>query len=599
MDFLKARTHDAIRRELRSIADSYHHFWDLLAELIQNSRDAIARAQSEGAAGPHFIRVTVDAASRLIEVLDNGVGIEESKLQEILAPGGGDKSARDGEIGEKGVGLTYTIFCGNRFEIESRSVGGSHFGGYVEGARQWLDSDDLEQAPPEYTSLPTASHKLTAATIKLGGIEFPLKTFTRVQVSAVPPPEESEDLFSLTSAQMRFVLSTRTAIGVTDTLFADQFKPTFRAFCRLDLGAGSPLVERELDVGYPAPHEYAAHSVLLEKVHEAFIGKAGHAERLKFLKDKVVWGRHETQRGGETIRVYGATMPGNAVFAQFAADPLQLISATDDQDESDDTLFRSGVFLATKGMPTGLDIQHGPGGKYPAYYRRCIFIVESNRIRFDLGRKSIHWKHKRRLQEAVSTLFKKFEAVAQYQTDSRPKPSQEAIQTETKAEREARKKKEWEAYEALVDLKLSKISYEKVPANQEAAVAAIFHELLGAGLLKHYRPLSTGYSAQYDLHALYNDPHKKQVLQLLIEFKLKLESLIKDLEDGRKYLDDIHLLVAWSADEQKLKDAGFALDEVSGVPLDGVTHELSFPIPGMDPIPVILLEDLVKKLRGA
>ena len=209
----------------------------------------------------------------------------------------------------------------------------------------------------------------------------------------------------------------------------------------------------------------------------------------------------------------------------------------------------------------------------------------------------MHWQPKRRLQKAVSDLFQKFEALAPYQSDERTPSSSTAGPTETKAERDARTKKEWEHYHNLVDLKVPQIAYKKVPSRQEAGVAAIFHELLGAKVLKYYHPLTTGYGAQYDLHALYTDPNIGHELELVIEFKYALESLIKDLEEGRKYMNDIHLLVAWNADEQKLKNAGFDLDESEDKHYEGVTHEITLPIPGIDPIPVILLEDYLKKIR--
>ena len=71
---------------------------------------------------------------------------------------------------------------------------------------------------------------------------------------------------------------------------------------------------------------------------------------------------------------------------------------------------------------------------------------------------------------------------------------------------------------------------------------------------------------------------------------------MKDLEDGRKYLDDIHLLVAWTADKQKLKDANLELEAQEDTPFNGVTHAVTLPVPGIEPIPVILLEDLLKRL---
>jgi hypothetical protein len=91
MDFLETRSDDSIRKEIRGIRDSYHHYWDLLAELLQNSRDAINRKRKAGGVGPFFILITVDASNNRIEVQDNGTGIPKSLIHEMLAPGGGDK----------------------------------------------------------------------------------------------------------------------------------------------------------------------------------------------------------------------------------------------------------------------------------------------------------------------------------------------------------------------------------------------------------------------------------------------------------------------------------------------------------------------------
>ena len=59
----------------------------------------------------------------------------------------------------------------------------------------------------------------------------------------------------------------------------------------------------------------------------------------------------------------------------------------------------------------------------------------------------------------------------------------------------------------------------------------------------------------------------------------------------------MHLLIAWKADEQKLKDSNFDLYTKWDDPFDGVTHELTVPVSGIDPIPVILLEERLKKIR--
>ena len=177
MDFLTARTNKAIRREIRDIMDSYHHYWDPIAELLQNSRDAIERDQRSGATDQKLIWISIDAASRTIEILDNGVGIAYEKVSEILAPGGGDKDENDVEVGEKGVGLTYTIFCGSKFEIESRSHKGEHFGGIINGARKWLDSTDPNQSPPEYEHLEEGALRYGNKSIEIKGTKYSHRHF--------------------------------------------------------------------------------------------------------------------------------------------------------------------------------------------------------------------------------------------------------------------------------------------------------------------------------------------------------------------------------------------------------------------------------------
>lgn len=295
---------------------------------------------------------------------------------------------------------------------------------------------------------------------------------------------------------------------------------------------------------------------------------------------------------GKAVKVYGVMFPGNKVFDQIAE--ARGIAAT--KESQDPTLLASGIFVATKGMPTGVTIPEGSGGQYPAYYRRCLFVVESDSIRFDMGRKSMHHAYRKRLQAAVSDVFKDFEALAPYQSPERIKPKSPKAE-KTKAERERETQERWSRYEGLVDLKADSIAFAKEPARQEAAVAAIFHELLGSGDLKGYIPLATGYAARYDLHAHYSSGDGNSD-RLVIEFKYSLDALIKDLENGRKNFDDLHMLVAWSANRQKLKDAGFDLDSVNDHAYHGVTHELDLPAAiGVDNIPVILLEDFIRKLR--
>lgn len=590
-DFLSTRGTRAIRREIASIVDSYHHYWDPVAELLQNSRDAVQRSLKTNPQRKHFIRITIDPAKRSIEVMDNGVGIPHGQVQEVLGPGGGDKEVSGDEAGEKGVGLTYAIFSSDGFELETRHDG-SHHGGTVENARTWLSSG--EGGLPQYHETDTAELTHTDGEIEIRGETYDLTTFTRIRLEQLPYTVDEKDFFSFTYDQLKMLLTTRTAVGVTGKLFDTTWKPPFTAFLRLVGSQGPGSDYSPVEVGFPRFHEFvqANQAVTVSEAGVQLTRFKDEKRKTRLLRNKTIWDtRSLSGKQGEKIRVYGVMFPGNQVFSQLGKD----LGIEAENDRQDNELVSSGIFVATKGMPTGVSIPEGSGGRYPAYYKRCYFLVESNAIRFDLGRKSMHYRPLNRLQEAVADMFRSFEALAPYQAPSRVKTKPGGTGT-SKAERDAEAKARWKKYKDLVDLKLDRIAYAKQPDRQEAAVAAIFHELLGAKVLEKYVPLHTGYGVQYDLHALYRTDSGPD-LELVIEFKFALETVVQDLASKQKYFDDLHMLVAWDADEQKLKDANFLLDRAPNGALEGATHELDVPVEGIDPIPVILLRDLVNRVK--
>src|ERR1700687_5389332 len=84
--FLRPDT-DQIRHQIRGILDSYSHDWDVLAELAQNSIDAICRA-----APPRgHIGISINSVQREIQFTDNGCGIDPKELYRLLRPFGTDK----------------------------------------------------------------------------------------------------------------------------------------------------------------------------------------------------------------------------------------------------------------------------------------------------------------------------------------------------------------------------------------------------------------------------------------------------------------------------------------------------------------------------
>lgn len=578
-EFLLAKSEQAVKRELRGILQSYHHYWDILAELLQNARDAIVKRQEQQLAGGEQvadgrIHIAVDATSRAVEVIDNGTGIESSFIQEVLAPGGGDKSGSGNQVGEKGVGLTYVAFSGDDFSL-STTCGEEPMSCTLTGAASWVMADDQSVHPPKLVLSPEA----TPTEAFKGG------SFTSVRIAGIPK-RSSKDLFSLTNDDLKWILRTRTAVGDTRAILRQEDLPPVHVTYSWTSVDGEHMAG-PVPSGFP---DLAPPSALnIEEVNSNLVGKTDAASR-KYLSGKTVFGRKTVSEGPDTLRVYGVMLTGNKAIDEIAtANHIEL------ELEDPDPLVHSGIFVVTKSMPTGVQIEPAAKGAYPAYYKRCIFLVESDRIDFDLGRKSMHWQHKRRLQNAVASLFMQFEKVAKYQNPSETSPLPPT--PETSAERKLRMKKMWEEVEARHPLGWPGIPFAKVPTNQEAAVAALFHELLGAGKIVGIRPLAAGYSTQYDLLAHY--VNGDEPLPLIIEFKDKLESVLSDFRDGIKSIDDIDLLVCWDANHSKIAEVGLTLTVQQTPPYDGVTHELHLPAE-ISPasIPVIMLKSLLEKTQG-
>ncbi|NBF15489.1 hypothetical protein GV729_09425 [Pseudomonas sp. Fl4BN2] len=597
MDFLSTRSESAIRKEICGIRDSYHHYWDLLAELLQNSRDAINRRRSLGCKGPFFISMEIDSSSNTVTVMDNGVGIPENKIHEMLAPGGGDKDGRGTEVGEKGVGLTYAVFSGNNFSIESRVIGFGSVGGKVVSAQSWLDAH-AGVVRPEFTPADKLEERGGFVQFKSGEEGAPLATYsiesyTRISVGSITPSDSDVSIFALTAQQLRVLIQSRTAVGVSEHLTNDGKASEFNFYLKLKLPSGETF--EKIEASYIKPHEMVSPKdrVELEAVRDAFVIKNDGAAKRKFLGSRTVYATHQTDVDGWKINVYGVMFPDNGSFRQLSCSVLGLI-ADEDEDSEGAALFQSGIFVGTKGMPTGMRIEPKSGGRYPAYYRRCFFFVESPNLKFDLGRKSLHYKYTKRLQTAVAELFGRFEDIAPFQGDSRTVPT-EARKSQMERRRELQE--EWSSARNLADLNVHEIPYSKIPNNQEAAVAAVFHELLGARVLTGYRVLKTGYGARYDAHASCTGSDGSS-FEAVIEFKHDLHALIKDLQEEKKNFSEINLLVAWDADEQKLKDAGFDLEAVSEAFFNGVTHMITVPVPGIDPIEVILLRTFLDRRKS-
>lgn len=554
IDFLTRPSTNHIRKEIQNICDSYSHSWDVLAELCQNAVDAISlHKKRHGESKNHKIDISVNVLERSIEITDTGIGFPLDKFSELLAPHGTDKSPADPVIGQKGVGLTYTIFISNYYMVETKSVTG-YLKGEIKNSLIWKNGASEVVPIFEYTDKQVTQNE-------------PADTFTRVLVKDLEKSfEESDDLFSQSFDVIKFLLRTRTAIGFLKTCFGE--KSELGAEVTLTMtGADGKKVIENIPPHYLLPEDMITKNRLVDlddfKKQAATLDDNQKAKRLQGKCLKIAG---SVIRANRRINYYCFFAPSRHLWSDISEKNGLTIKTTSGDVVN---LYEGGIYTASRGMPTGIRLE-APRTGYFGYWPNFYIILEDDSIVFDLGRKSIPGRTMGLLRDIAKERFNDFNPFFEYVSSDPPAISVPAIQQHEKS-------KLIEQLKSLADLKCPSIAYLKHPDSQEAAVVALFHELLGAKVLEGYFTLKTGYKMTYDLWGLYRISKSKIAPQysklanavgvvevpVVIEFKYKCEDILIDFDSNRKNFTDIDLLVCWDLDEAAFAKYGVAVEVLS------------------------------------
>jgi molecular chaperone HtpG len=543
INFLQPPSDRRLRREIQNIADSYSHPWDILSELIQNSVDAIRRYNKQyGQTSPkqHKIEVTIEAQRRLIAVRDSGVGFGAANFGELLAPHGTDKEGDVDAIGQKGVGLTYTIFTCNMYEIETHSTTAA-ISGRVQGAVSWRLGHSAQ--PPKFQVSEWRE-----------GCFSPQGSFTSIKLSGVEQtyPDE-EDLFHQSASVLAFILRTRTAVGWVKHKFGGEPLSAQVTLNFTDLSGHR--VSQPVEPTFFFPDSSLANGKTLDL--DDFRGLSAtfdDRQKARRLQGKAISKRGAADRAGKRINYYAFFAPSRQLWKDIS-DKHGLYTTNEEGQRR--YLLEGGIYVATKGMPTSIQLDP-PSTGFAGYWPNFMMILEDDTIVFDLGRKSIPSRTKGLLRDIAKSLFNEFAPFVGYAT------SDPAVTATSSTVQYHEKTKEFETLRKLPGMEIPYLPYLKHPDGQEAAVVAIFHEMVAAGILKGYRTLRTGYRQTYDLWGSYsveaatvgaNFRHLAGTggrieLPVVVEFKYSAEDVLDDVEKNRKFFMDIDLIVCWDLDEK-------------------------------------------------
>jgi len=514
-----------LRRIARDIIDSYHYDTDFLAELVQNSADAVRVSGTED----KKISVEYDAPRGIYTVLDNGIGMSKDDLKKF-AIGQSDKATQLNAllIGEKGVGGSYVLLISDYFEVES-AKNGKKVRAVCENARECVYQD----REPELRIVEDGSSASTQNYTKISVRSAEFKSYSEVD-------------------ELILDLRMFTAIGNTRTAMGE---------CDMNVKVTATVITQDA--------EGKEIKTTREDVPFCFFHPALEYE------DLVVW--YDALEKGKRGRDGAPDLPLGVYGGKLLAvrdSTMKIMAVLGDADLFEKHRIEPMIVLGVKGAPMPVEIRPPKTGG-AGYWRNLFVLINNDAVELDVGRKSVSRKDKIELDCTLKDFFNKYVLPnAKYFMPPKPGPMKGALDQMK------------EQAQGKEDLYIPAIPYAKVPSKgEELAVMAQFHELLGSGRLKGYQTLYESQDAPYDAIVRYTvkmeDIGKKAQEMIkesyrkvkdkptfyaqtgFFEFKVDATDFIKDCESGgNKSIEDVMVVVAYDLNRKKMRK-GWRVEAIS------------------------------------
>lgn len=568
----KALVDEANKRVVLNILKSYAGYFDLFSEPLQNALDSVALKSREKVGYTGRIWIQINMQERFVRIVDNGSGMSNDQFRFCLCPNISFKRG-SGQRGNKGVGATFLAYGFSVLELHSRDRDGQILAARIRQGRAW--ANDNSGAIPRPTleeidfSIPElgANESGVAAKIVLGG-------------AAGEKPKNLNWLGASTADQWFDVLRIKTPLGGV-YLSAPQISPQIKlSVIALD---GSETTVESNRAEYYYPHELPVANKVqdLGSIHKALQNIEGdystrsarlpaEFKRLDCIYE--VWNKDALISDASpfadlvkdanlelverhSVSVYGAFLCSAKLWGKFVGDHLKLRSTA--------KIIHGGLQLACDQMVQG-DLFVIPLTSAIGYQANAHIIVHFSDGNPDLGRKVFQPELKSladQLAVRAVTIFKKYLNLLRSEAAAKGVPSK-ALYEWKKSQESFR-----DAHGLSLESNGKSLRMVSCP-QQEQDVVALFHELLGLGVLSGYKVLATSSHERYDSlfvtelsedhdayslarplgvgqSALFAEESEPKVL----EYKYHFEDLVGDFERETKAPNEIDLAVAWEADK--------------------------------------------------
>ncbi len=532
-------------------------------------------------------------------VSDTGVGMTREQVEKALAPNMTFKKGHPKLIGEKGLGLTFCAFRANKIVMRTSTGDGFIHTVVFEGGRDWVEGRRDTRPMVVATSVAESSG-----------------SFTRVTANDVCSD------FELEEHRLRHLLLTKTALGSTFPLWPELVSKNAKISISLRIiESDGAEKSQSLEHSFWHPADRLAHRKSLAEIREL-------AKNNK-LRDFKGWGLTDKRKAalsnGKPAYFY-TLMLSIPEYDKLAADADLLSRYKVRQreaeraggeiphaDEPGDV--EPGIYLSVRGMPTGISLPFPTGTTEAGYWNNFYFLVEADWLTFDAGRKVVPGRTQEVIKRACKTIWDEMRA---WKTRFVGNEGEDSVDQFAEAQKAHNR---LDRVKAFPDLKLGKVPFAKEPRTEQATIA-LFHEILGRGLLKGYHTIDINTASTYDAVVRYSvaaDDVGLQALQmwreklnkktaqsidifpLNVEYKFEALGILDDLADKAKYLEQIDLIVCWTCDDGGFEKAGAAVYPVErdAELFNGASKRIEFgaSFSSQRVVYVVELEGLVNRLE--
>lgn len=560
---------EATRRVVENILKSYTGYFDAFSEMIQNALDAIDHRQRSGDEGYQpFLWIDIDIKNRRLRVIDNGVGMDLGQFLYCFRPNVSFKNRRESR-GHKGVGATFLAYGYSVVTLQSKRDG-NLLSARLRNGRQWADDVGGHYDRPRLEQIDFRVPELEGS-----------ESGTSIEIVIGDGQRPNLAWLNATKAdQWATVLRARTPLGGVYLKSPEKVTRT-KVVVRVTDASGSVTQTELVNPEYLYPHdiEFLQRVQSIRSIQSELAKLKGDPnEQMRVIPEEFkrldasweIWDKNDLLSednifsrdldDGEreliqrhNVVIYACFVSTAKTWTKWRDEYLQINKNSD--------ILRGGLIIASDHMVQG-DRLVIPLTSAIGYQANTHVIIHFDDGNPDMGRKAFQPELKslaEELSKRVVDIFKKYISLMREDAGNPIQSASRELQNWLISQELWRNQNPMEY--KLGELTLALISYPQC----EQDVVALFHELIGMGVLKGYGIYATSEHLRYDSLMLTDYPDQSYAFDKtsnrlgvslpqikngpsganILEYKFNMDGLIADLDKEMKYARDIGICVCW------------------------------------------------------